>query len=300
MKKTLFIISSKAGKTEFKISKDDIIETFKKANRLDEIEVIETSYKGHIKDAIDKFSKKDYGEKNAIVCGGDGSIHELINASYGKDISVGLIPMGTGNDFSKNFDFRNFNLQQTLDFQKKPIDLIRINDKYCVNVASLGFDTKVLKESYNFLEKNENLGKKAYLLAVFKSLKNISYEDLKIEIQTKDGQNIRLEDSYLISAICNGAYYGSGFNPAPKARIDDGYLNLILAEKIPLYKLPLMIMKYKNGNHQKSQHIHEYKVLSGRIYSNKDLLANMDGEIFSSKTIDFKIEKNAINFIYFS
>lgn len=299
MKKILFIISSKAGKTEFDVKIEDLLALEKKAPRDIEIEVIETKYKGHIDKIIEDFAKEEICEKYAIICGGDGSLNELVNASYGKEISTGLIPTGTGNDFAKNFDYRNFNLEKVFSFYTRPIDLIQINEKLCINVTSLGFDTQVLKEAYRFLEKNPKLGKKAYIKAVISSLKNIQYENLKIKMFMENGENKEIEGDFLISAICNGAFYGSGFNPAPEASLDDRLINLITAEKIPLYKLPFMILKYKKGKHRTSPHLNEYKLSRGQISSGKDFLANIDGEIFTTNKINFKVIPSAISWIYF-
>ena len=299
MKKILFIISSKAGKTEFDVKIEDLLALEKKAPRDIEIEVIETKYKGHIDKIIEDFAKEEICEKYAIICGGDGSLNELVNASYGKDISIGLIPTGTGNDFAKNFDYRNFDLEKVFSFYTRPIDLIQINEKLCINVTSLGFDTQVLKEAYRFLEKNPKLGKKAYIKAVISSLKNIQYENLKIKMFMENGENKEIEGDFLISAICNGAFYGSGFNPAPEARLCDGLVNLITAEKIPFYKLPFMILKYKKGKHRTSPHLNEYKISCGHISSDKAFLANIDGEIFTTNKINFKVIPSAISWIYF-
>lgn len=299
MKKILFIISSKAGKTEFDVNKNDLLALQKKALGDSVIEVIETRYKGHIDKIIEDFAKEDNFEKYAIICGGDGSLNELVNVSYGRDISIGLIPTGTGNDFAKNFDYKNFNLEKIFSFYTRPIDLIKINDKLCINVTSLGFDTQVLKKAYKFLEKDPKLGKKAYIKAVISSLRNIQYENLNIKMMMETGENMEIAGDFLISAICNGAFYGSGFNPAPEASLNDGLVNLITAEKIPFYKLPFMILKYKKGKHQTSPHLNEYKISCGQISSDKDFLANIDGEIFTTNKIDFKLIPSAVSWIYF-
>ena len=300
MKKVLIIISSKAGKSELEIKTEDILKVYEENNIDYEAQIEATLYKGHIEKLVDDFDKENSEDKYAIICGGDGSLNELVNACYGKDIAVGLIPTGTGNDFAKNFDYSNFNVNRIFKFTTSPIDLIRINNKLCVNVTSLGFDTHVLKRAYDILEKDSSLGKKAYIYSVINSLKEITYEDLEIELKDLCGNLITLNGEYLISALCNGSYYGSGFNPAPLAKINDGHINLITASKIPFYKLPNMIIKYKNGNHQKSPYLNEYKTCEGIIKSSKSFLANIDGEIFETDKIDFKVLKKAINWIYFN
>ena len=299
MRKILFIINPKAGKTEFDIRKEDIEETFRQAGRLSEIEVINTDHKNQSKALVDKLYNSNFDEKIMIMCGGDGSLNELVNNSYGKNISIGLIPMGTGNDFAKNFDYSNFNVKKLLDFDIRPIDLIRVNDFYSLNVTSIGFDTQVLQKAYEYLEKKPSLGKKSYIKATIASLTNLNYENLSFNLKLLDGSDIEIDGEYLISAICNGGYYGSGFNPAPDAKIDDGYLNLILAEKIPFLKLPSMILKYKKGQHQSSKYLSEFKVKKGVISSKNEFLANADGEIFKTNKINFEILPNALNWVYF-
>lgn len=299
MRKILFIINSKAGKTEFDIRKEDIEETFRRAGRLSEIEVVYTKYKNHTKFLIDAFDSLDYDEKIVIICGGDGSLNELVNVAYGKNMTLGLIPTGTGNDFAKNFDYSNFNLKSLLNFKTKKIDLIKVNDFYSINVTSLGFDTQVLNRAYKYLEKNPKLGKKAYALAVFNSLNKINCENLELKLKLIDGSNFEIKGDFLISALCNGAFYGSGFNPAPEAKIDDGVLNLLLANKIPFLKFLPMIKKYKEGRHKDSKLINEILVTAGTIKSKNKFIANADGEIFETNEIKFEVLPKALNWVLF-
>lgn len=299
MRKILFIINSKAGKTEFDIRKEDIEQTFKNAGRLDEIEVVNTRYKNHTKFLIEAFDSLAYDEKIVIICGGDGSLNELVNVSYGKNMTLGLIPTGTGNDFAKNFDYKNFTLNNLLNFRTEKIDLIKVNDFYSINVTSLGFDTQVLERAYKYLEVKPKLGKRAYIKAVINSLNKITSENLEFKLKLRDGSNFEISGDYLISALCNGAYYGSGFNPAPEARIDDGVLNLLLASKIPFLKFIPMIKKYKEGRHKDSKFIREILVTAGTIRSRDKFIANADGEIFESNEIKFQVLPNALNWVVF-
>lgn len=299
MRKILFIINSKAGKTEFDIKKEDIEETFRKVGRLSEIEVVNTRYKNHTKYLIDAFDTLKYDEKIVIICGGDGSLNELVNVAYGKDMTLGLIPTGTGNDFAKNFDYESFTLNSLLNFKTKKIDLIKVNDFYSINVTSLGFDTQVLKRAYDYLDKNPKLGKKAYGLAVLKSSNKINCESLELKLELVDGSNFEIKGDYLISALCNGGFYGSGFNPAPEAKIDDGVLNLLLADKIPFIRFIPLIKKYKEGRHKESKYINEILVKSGTIKSKNKFIANADGEIFETEEIKFQVLPKALNWVVF-
>lgn len=297
--KKLFLISSTAGASEFYFTKSEIEEVYRKNNRLDEIEVFETEYKGHLEEIVNDFLDEPYDDKVIILLGGDGSLNEVANLCVGHDVAIGLIPTGTGNDFAKNFDYKNFKIEDTFDISIRPIDLIKVNGKYCVNVTSLGFDTEVLKTAYDYLDKDKSLGKRAYLKAVSDRVKNLTYQDLSIKLNLADSGEIYLEDEFLVSAICNGGYYGSGFNPAPDAKIDDGILNYVVSYKFPKWQLLPLILKYKRGKHQSSSYLDEFKALSGEIRSDKEFLANIDGEIFRSKLIRFEVRPGTLSWAYF-
>lgn len=295
----LFLISSTAGATEYYFSKKQIEDIYKKYGREDEIIVKETRYRGHLEEIVRSFLASSYKDKLIICLGGDGTINKVVNICLGHDVAVGLIPTGTGNDFAKNFDYENFKIADTFDISIRPIDLIKVNGKYCVNVTSLGFDTEVLKTAYDYLDKDKSLGKRAYIKAVGDRVKNLTYQDLYINLTLANDTTIDLSDEFLISAICNGGYYGSGFNPAPDAKIDDGIINFVTARKFPKWQLLPLILKYKQGKHQSSKYLDEYLIKSGQIKSAKDFLSNIDGEIFSTNSLDFEIKVNAINWAYF-
>lgn len=302
MRKTLFILSSKAGKTEFDINEKDIEKIYDKKYFGENVKIIRTKYENHAIDAAKSFINKYKNfKKTIIIGGGDGSLNEICNVIYENDLentSLGLIPMGTGNDFSKNFPYKNFKLESLLNIKEKKIDLIKVNDKVGINVLSLGFDTVVLKKAYEYLDKKPYLGKKAYFFGVIKALKHLSYQNLSLTLYDKNNEKINIKDDFLLSAICNGGYYGSGFNPAPSAKIDDGILNLVFAKKLPNILLPSLIVRYKFGLLENSKYLDEIKIKKGKIKSDTPILANIDGEIFQSKEINFEIIEKALTWSY--
>lgn len=299
MQKTLFILSSQAGSSEFHFTEEDIYQVYKAHGQEKSIEIVTTTHQNHAVEAAQAFTQKDYENKSIIVCGGDGSLNEVANAIYPTDTALGLIPMGTGNDFSKNFSYQNFTLEKTLQRKFSPIDLVEVNEQICVNVTSLGFDTEVLANAYKFLDKNPSLGKKAYIKSVLYSLKHIDYESLTLNLIGKNGEEINLKGDHLLLALCNGGFYGSGFNPAPEARLDDGILNLVLVKKLSFWQLLPQIMKYRKGKLQNSPYLDSYQVVSGTIKGAKPFKANIDGAIFTSDTITFNLLPQAINWVYF-
>lgn len=300
--KYLFILSSLAGGGKSLKLKDKIIRTYKDLNLLDSLTIIETKYYNHAKDAALEFAKENGSNGVIYVCGGDGTINEVAVAIYGTETAIGVVPLGTANDFSKtiyeNSDINSI-IEKTPFPRIRPIDLMNVNGNLCINITSMGFDTKVLKYAYHFLEINKKLGGIAYFLGVFKALFGKKYDSLNYEFVDSNGETISGSGDIIISTICNGTHYGNGFNPAPDAKIDDGLIDICLVDNLKFLQLLPLIPKYRNGTHTEHKKVKMLKVKSGMIKTNSEnIIANIDGEIFYSDTIEFKIIPSAINFAF--
>ena len=289
--KKLFIISSKSGRSYDKTFERELLKYFKE----DEIKVTEKAH-----DTV-KFAQdfRDRGGEILFIKGGDGALSEVASVLCGSQTSLGLIPGGTGNDFSKNFSYHNFKLENIFDYEISPIDLIEVNGKICINVTSLGFDTNVLKYAYDIMKRKKLGGRLGYFYGVVKSILNLENVDLKISCLDEKNEEVNLSGSFLISALCNGSYYGNGFNPAPKAKIDDGLLNLILAEKMSPLRIASLFTSYRRGDHLGKSGAREILTRSGKISADREFLYNIDGEIYSARDLEYRILEKKLKWIYF-
>lgn len=292
--KYLFLLSKKAGSGSFTELENKIVRCYSEKNL--EYEIIKTEYKDHAKEIV----RKHHDEKDLIfyVCSGDGTLNEVVNEmkKVNAKFTLGLIPSGTANDFSKNFNYKNFSIDKTINPIVEDIDLIKVNDRYCINVLSFGFDTIILKDAYDLLKKNPKLGERAYPRAVFKNIFKIPKFKIKSTIQNVENTSVSVDGEFLLGAICNGGYYGGGFNPSPNANIKDGVLEICLAEKMSLLKMLPLIFKYKKGKHLSHKLIHFHKLTKGRIEFEKELMVNVDGEIFKTDYLDFRVSPKALKF----
>lgn len=290
--KTIFIISSKS-RNEYADLKKEIISIYSKADL--EFEIYTTENKNSIKEITRKYSDK---ECIIYVCGGDGSLNEAASELVNKKAALGLIPLGTANDFSKNFDYSKFSLDDTLNPVVKTCDIIQLNDMFCINILSFGLDTIALSNTYKVLEKFPFLKAKAYPFGILRSIFKPFALHLDIELNLRDGKIYKADDLFTLGAVCNGSYYGDGFNPSPNSRVDDGILEVVLVKKLNLINILKILPSYKKGLHLKYPQIDILEVESGTIKSNDTILSNVNGEIFETKQIDFKILKSAIKFAY--
>ena len=128
---------------------------------------------------------------------------------------------------------------------------------------------------------------------------NLENVDLKISCLDEKNEEVNLSGSFLISALCNGSYYGNGFKPAPKAKIDDGLLNLILAEKMSPLRIASLFTSYRRGDHLGKSGVREILTRSGKISSEREFLYNIDGEIYSDRNLNYRILEKKLKWIYF-
>lgn len=296
--KKLFVLSKKAGNGDREALRREILGVYEAHGRLSEIEVVVTEDEFHGRRAAKEFAASPEKHKLVICAGGDGTLGELASVLCHTDTALGLIPSGTGNDFARNFDYRNFKIEDTFEPEIRPIDVIRVNDRIGINVLSFGFDTTVLMNTYQILKRRPSLGKHAFTLGVLTSLFQLDTSRVEMDVQTTRGEEKRLSGEFTLSAICNGGYYGSGFHPAPNAEIDDGQLELLTVSKLSLFQLLGLINKYKKGTHLGKPGIELTSVRSGTITADREIYANIDGELFQSRIFQFEVIEHALFWAY--
>ncbi len=281
------------------------------------VKFVTTEYPEHATE-IAKSIANEYGEEAVIVvCGGDGTLGEVASGIMGTKTALALLPMGSGNDFArkiygkmsveeiaKSFGF----LSGEINAPITDIDCISANGKCCVNVMSLGLDTKILKIANKLTTKFSFLGAFAYKLAIILGIFGDLGTTAKFELDTvnDDGtsETITFEQEFTLAAFGNGSYYGGGFCPAKESKINDGIIDMCIAKKLTLLQIPGIIGKYSKGvAHLTHPHLVKTKRLTGgRIYSLDEsvpLDCNCDGNPIPSQIFDFKIIKGGLRLAYF-
>ena len=250
-------------------------------------------------------------EAKFFVAGGDGSINEVLNGVFGyENISIGVIPIGTGNDTVRNFpgagDFRSLKAQ--VNGSTRKVDVLKysgeINGKeqtrYCINMFNIGFDCNVVELTNRLKQKPMLSGSLAYLLAVAGMV--IKKKGTSLTIKT-GGETIR-EGGMLLCAVSNGSYCGGGIKSAPLALMDDGEFDVNIINDVSRLTFARLFPGFRRGDHAGKmkgiEHIIEMKKLKEIElvpYGEDDLTICVDGEIQTTKGIKIEICPKALNFI---
>ncbi len=231
------------------------------------------------------------------ACGGDGTLNEVINGAAGYDnVSVTTFACGSGNDFARMFgDGSAFkDLQRLLDAEEQEFDLIRCNDDYSLNICSVGFDARIGTDVGKYKRLPLLSGFRAYAMsAVVNTIKGVS-EHYVVEI---NGEKIDARQTLI--CVCNGQFYGGGFNPIPEADPTDGVLDVLLVKHVSRLKVAQVIGKYKDGKYAQLPHlIRRFRTRSLRIYCDGPTPINLDGELRTADVVDISLAPVKLKFFY--
>ncbi len=265
-------------------------------------EIVSTEKAGHASELASAFAHQ-YGEKAIVVaCGGDGTAHEVANGLRGTPAAMTILPLGTGNDFARavlSSQSIDLLLTRLTQLTIRPIDLIQVNERTCLNVTSFGFDTRVQRLMMMINRKFRWLGLVSYPIAIVIGLLGSRKFTMSYLLDGPGEHETQVD--YILAALCNGRYYGGGFNPAPKAEVDDGRIDLILVDPLSLPRILGLIPRYKKGQHLDDPAVHMLPVTSGHLSApaGAKLLGNVDGELFEAAEINFAILPQAVRFAFY-
>lgn len=234
------------------------------------------------------------------ICGGDGSINQAVHLIVGcPHVELAAIPLGTGNDFLRNFKNESsfFDIEGLVKGHAIPVDLIRLNDNYSINIANAGFDCHVVANVERLRKQLRHFRMFAYTIGVIVTL--IKRPTVNLKIVTEEGHT--LEGEYLVSLFANGSYYGGGYLPAPMARIDDGISELIAIKPVSRLKFISLLASYKKGtllqNRRAFGYIEHHHVRKATITAPEPFIISLDGEIHTLQNAEVEILPKAVRFV---
>ena len=262
-------------------------------------ETVLTTHRG---DAIDlTLDCIKQGYRKIAVVGGDGTLNEVVNGVFlqkrvsPKEITVGMIPVGTGNDWCRYFNIP-FDYKKALEIlmQEKTFvqDVGKVTHyynegpetRYFVNVAGLGYDALVAKKTNMMKEKGRG-NQLTYFYFVFASLFQYSFMEAVIEV---DGETVFKGEIFSMNVgICK--YNGGGMMQVPFAVADDGLLDVTLIKKAPKYIVIQHARKLYNGSLVNLPMVKTFRGKQIRIRSTGRLYLETDGESLGHTPFTFDI-----------
>ncbi len=258
-----------------------------------ELTIIETTFAGHSRELANQLDFTSYD--GFITIGGDGTIHEAVNGLLTrpdkKQIPIGVIPGGSGNSFMHDLDLLDpvEATKAIIDGHTRQIDVaeVKINHvtKYAFNIIGWGLVTDVGKKAERF----RWLGESRYTFTSLIEVITQSPRYAKLLLDEK-----QIIDDYTFIIACNTIHTGKGMKMAPKAKLDDGLIDVVVVKYgISRFKLLSLLPKLFDGSHIENPIVEYYQVKEFSLIPIKDEILNIDGEILGSTPINVKVKPKA-------
>ena len=243
-----------------------------------------SQYPGHITEVSSELAAR--GHNTVIACGGDGTVNEVINGIAGTRTALGIVPLGTGNDFAVNMGIsKDINLACTIIKERriKKIDLVKVNDdRFFGGTGCVGFDAEVAA----FASRRRKEKSNPFLLHVMGGLlKFVSYKPKTVELRF-DGQ--RYFGDIMLVAFSNIRSYAKGMVITPQAVSDDALLDICVVRPMPKWKVLSIFPSVYKGTHvnHKEVTLHRSRTVFVQSVRSMDLYA--DGDFMA--TTPFRLE----------
>jgi YegS/Rv2252/BmrU family lipid kinase len=245
----------------------------------------------------------DDGYRTIVAVGGDGTVNEVLNGlvekgSVDPEIALGIIPWGTGADFSRTVGIpRDYAgaCRHLLHFKTRPVDLGRITclregrevERYFINAAGLGFDSEVAE----LVNRNPKLlgGTIPYLACLFASL--VTYRNKNVEFSF-DGQHARGRINSVI--VCNGCYLGGGMFIAPDASFDDGIFDVVILGNLNKLEVVVNVPRVYKGTHLTHPKVSLCHAREVHVEARERMLLQAEGELIGEAPATFQVIPRAL------
>jgi len=243
----------------------------------------------------------DAGAKRVVAGGGDGTINAVVNALVGKGkkeprASMGILPLGTANDFAHGLGLPVDDLGQCLEIactrKPKKIDVGRAGSRCFVNVTSGGFGAEITATTP--VDMKKKLGGAAYtIMGLIKAF----------DLQPYTGRLLvpgeePVEGSMLVMAVGNSRLAGGGFEVAPKARLDDGLLDLAVLRDLAVSDVGQLAKELEAPDNPENKFLVYRQLAEFTLEADREVHFNLDGEPTSKSKLKFSVLPKRLRVVY--
>ncbi|MDK2977856.1 MAG: diacylglycerol kinase [Bacteroidales bacterium] len=286
--KILFVINPVSGKK----SKDFVPALIKQIFYEEhyDLKIIYTLFSGEATHIVKQYFNKGY--KKVVAVGGDGTVNEVASAITETDAVLGIVPTGSGNGLARHLKIP-MNIKKSLGIIKKghPIkmDFGMINDRKFFCTTGVGFDAHI---GYIFSKANDR-GFANYLKATLSEFRR--YHPERYEISMNGTTYIR--DAFLIT-FANASQYGNNAHIAPKAKINDGKLDVSIMKDFPIVSAPNLGTRLFIKNIDKSHYVETFQCKKIVVKRKKPGVVHFDGEpLEMGEILNIKVVPTGLNVI---
>ena len=229
------------------------------------------------------------GFARIVAAGGDGTVSQVANGLVGSNATLGVLPMGSVNVFAMELGLPLHNLQRCWDIIEdtnlRLVDMPSANEKYFVQLAGVGLDAQVVKETS--LAFKRSFGPLSYLIS---AAQIAARQPPKLFIES---EHTSVEEGSFV-LVGNGRLYGGPFPFFKQAVIDDGLFDVVVFKRLGYLEIIRYLQDVVFSSDIKVPEIEYFQTRQLRITSEQDVPLELDGELAGNCPVDFRIRKRAL------
>ncbi|PYJ50721.1 MAG: diacylglycerol kinase [Verrucomicrobia bacterium] len=231
----------------------------------------------------------DKGFEKIVAAGGDGTVNEVVNGLVGSGATLGLLPMGTVNVFAMELGLPMHDLELCWDIiqdeNTRLVDLPSANGKYFVQLAGVGLDAQVVKETS--LAFKRSFGPLSYLIS---AAQIAARRPPRLFIES---ENASIDEGSFV-LVGNGRFYGGPFPFFKHAAIDDGLFDVVVFKRLGYLEIIKYLQDVVFSSDIRVPEIEYFQTRHLRVTSEQDVPVELDGELAGSCPVDFQIREGAV------
>jgi lipid kinase YegS len=223
------------------------------------------------------------GVDAVVAVGGDGTVNEVVNGLDGADVALGIVPLGTANDFARQAGIPEEPLHALdLILQRSPlrIDTASLNGRRFINVSTGGVGAEATAETPT--EAKKALGPLAYAITGVRKLTQLEPHRARFA-----GPGFEHRCGFLLFAVGNARETGGGTSLTPQASVTDGLLDVCIVEEMPLAEFARLVLRLKRGEHLDHPGVVYVQLPSLTVDVQHEITVNVDGESTTQRELTY-------------
>jgi len=238
------------------------------------------------------------GQRLLLAFGGDGTFQALVNAAYGSDAILGVLPAGGGNDFAAALQLPNDPVaaaQAVLRAQPRRVDLARARTadgrmRFYLGGGGLGVDAEAARHATGAFRRWP--GRSRYIASALRAFCTSRAIGVRAEFPQSDLPP--LEVNSLLAAVLNTPTYGAGIRLAPDARLDDGWLDVVIVEDLSVFQVLALLPRLLMSGELRTPHIKRLRVQAVKFTTDRQCMFHGDGEILGPTPVKIEVVPGAV------
>ena len=238
------------------------------------------------------------GKRLLLALGGDGTFHELVNAAYGADVVLGVLPAGGGNDFAAALQLPKEPIaaaEAVIRGELKWVDLARVRTadgrvRLYSGGGGLGIDAAAAELASGTFRRLP--GRSRYLASALWAF--CRHRAIRIRVEFPGSDLPPIEVDALVAAVLNTPSYGAGIRLAPDARLDDGWLEAVIVEDLSAFQVLVLLPHLVRSGELRTARVKRFRVRAVKYSTDRSCFFHGDGEILGPTPVEIEIVPKAV------